>query len=433
MKKTSLAIWVVGLSVPAALWAADESGPMISLPLAPAPAKVPSTKVRDIGADRREGIVTWIRQKVPACSAEAAAAAAAAFLEELQDRHPDQLERTSDGAFRLDEFESSLLRQVAAALPATGYDALREDLAKQRAQALAARRNLGNSISANAVLGSIRSLSETRYRSLLDGRMEDDDLAFYLKRTANKDGQSPTTTNKVSGEKSVGEIVAEFARRNQKGAALRQWRAYLMEVTLKPAAGGEQQLVIAKMRPDRFRLSVSQAGRVQLVQASDGHQFWQQVPGGGAQVLSTSVVGSRRYLGEFVDPLFGEEGYVFERLDDGGAGENRFYRIAVQRPDGSKYISQIGTRTFQEIGREEADGSVAKFSDFREIAGVTFAFHEEVVDHEGRKAGIQVTRLVANPGLIADYFAMPPNGDQGFFLIESTLPPVAEKAPNAHP
>jgi hypothetical protein len=178
---------------------------------------------------------------------------------------------------------------------------------------------------------------------------------------------------------------------------------------------------------------VGTGGVVRFVQAGDGEQFWQQVPGSPIQTISRTKMGSRRYLAEFVDPLFWAEGYAFERLPDGGSGNARFFRIRVRRSDDSTYVARIDAQSYRQIGREEADGSIVSFSDFREVSGVTFAFREEVTNQGGQKGSMTLTRITVNPGLIEDFFTPSPQGEQVFFDFENMLAQARPVAGQPHP
>jgi hypothetical protein len=144
-------------------------------------------------------------------------------------------------------------------------------------------------------------------------------------------------------------------------------------------------------------------------------------------------MGTRRYLGEFFDPLFVEEGVSYERLADGTSGGQKFYRLSVRRSDGSSYVAQIDMETFRETGREEADGGNTRYSDFRQVAGVTIAFREEATDKEGRKGVLELVRVMPNPGLIQDLFEPEAQGEQTYFAIEQLLPRLPLAAGNSKP
>jgi hypothetical protein len=282
-------------------------------------------------------------------------------------------------------------------------------------------------------MAKIKDVSQVQYRRLIEGRMEEDDLARMLKKVRSGDTVSHETLPEQTKTLTAAAIVAEFSRHNQVGAALQRLRAYTIEGRLKTASGEEQRLLLFKMRPGRFRLAVLVKGTTQLIVAGDGQHFWQQTPGQPPQIVSSEKIGTRRYLGEFIDPLFAEEGFSYERLADGSSGRQKFYRIAVRRSDGSSYIAQIEMESFRQTGREEADGGNTAYSDFRQIAGVTIAFREEATDREGRKGVLELIRVTPNPGLIQDFFESDVQGGQSYFAVEQLLPrpPVAATTPKS--
>jgi hypothetical protein len=250
--------------------------------------------------------------------------------------------------------------------------------------------------------------------------MEEDDLARLLKKTRAGDSARKAPVSEQARVLTAADIVSEFSRRNQNGAALQRWRAYTVEARLKTSSGQEQRLLLFRMRPDQFRLAVVEDGSTRLVVAGDGREYWQQVPGRPPEILTRERIGTRRYMGEFINPLFSEEGFAFERLADGASGAQKVYRIAVRRADGSTYVSQIDMDGFFETGREEG-GRSTRYSDFRQIAGVTFAFREEATDSEGRKGTLELIRVTPNPGLIQDFFKPEAQGGQSYFAVEQLM------------
>ena len=165
--------------------------------------------------------------------------------------------------------------------------------------------------------------------------------------------------------------------------------------------------------------------------AGDGKRFWQQVPGQPPQIVTQEKMGTRRYLGEFFDPLFAGEGVDYERLADGASGGQKYYRLAVRRSDGSSFVAQIDMETFRETGREDNDGGNTRYSDFRQVAGLTMAFREEATDKEGRKGVFELIRMTPNPGLIQDFFDPAAQGERTYFAVEQLLPRLPLAAGNA--
>ncbi len=400
-------------------WAAEATAPApivtvtLDAPGAPAPAAKPS----DARLARVSG---WITERAPGCPPEVAIAAAQRFLEELEERHPEQLDRLLAADFPIREVESPLLRQVAAQLAGPKWASLREELARRRIETVRGTGEPGGPDAAS-LMARIKETSAVQHRRLLEGRLEDDDLALVLRKARQKGsapaGRAPAAPKVLT----AAEIVSEFARHNLDGSALERLQAYVVEGRLRTATGEEQHLLLFKMRPDRFRLVVLVDGATRFIMGGDGRRFWQQQPGQPPQAVAPEVIGLRRYLGEFVDPLLVAEDNHYELLGGGAAGPQKPYRIAVRRADGSGYVAQIDQATFREIGREEADGASARYSDFREIAGVTFAFREEAVDREGRTGVLELTRITPNPGLVQELFRPPAPDDQSYFAFERLL------------
>jgi hypothetical protein len=404
-------------------WAA-ESAVKISVPVA-AKSTTPA-----FDEARLTYVQSWIRQKAPECPPEVTTAAATAFLQELQDRQPQRFDQLLSPSFPVREFDSMLLRQVGAQLTAPAQTSVREQIARRRLQAALAAEPAATVLTPSAIealMAKIKDGSAVQYRRLLEGRIEEDDLALLLKKTRQAESAGTLAAKPSAPPKAKvltsADIVSEFARRNQEGSALQRLRSYTVEGRLKTAAGEDQQLILSRLRPDRYRMAVMVAGTTKALLAFDGERHWQQSPGQPPFVLKPESVGTRRYLSEFIDPLFAEEGggYTYERLEDGVAGTQKFHRIQVRRGDGSKYVARIDPESFREVGRENDDKSTAGYSDFRTIAGVTFAFHEEVVDATGRKGTFDITRISPNPGLIDDYFEPVAQREPGYFTLERAL------------
>jgi len=376
------------------------------------------------GEARLARVTGWIRERAPGCPPDAMVSAAQRFLEDLQENHPDQVDHLLAEDFPVHEVEGALLQQIAAQLKGSQWGDLREELARRRVGVVLAREGsapAAASADAASLMAKIKDMSQVQYRRLLEGRMEADDLVLLLKKARGTDAVRPKTASAETKTLTASDIVSEFARRNQVGSALQRLQAYTIEATLKTAAGEEQSLLLFKMRPNRFRLAVLKDGTTRFIVAGDGEHFWQQVRGQPPETVTADKIGTRRYLAEFIDPLFAGEGINFERLADGASGAQKFYRLAVRRPDGSGYIAEIDQETFHETGREDTDDGHTVFSDFRQIAGVTIAFREEATDREGRKGVLQLVRMTPNPGLIQDLFNPTDQPGQGYFVVEQLM------------
>jgi hypothetical protein len=414
-------------------WAADDGIGVAEGSSATLSLDFPNAKTNEIRLARVTG---WIRERAPSCPPDLTVAIAQQFLAELQESHPEQLDRLPAADFPVRDIEPALLRQMAAQLKGSQWADLREVLARRRIAAVLESEGAAAATAtadAGGLIAKIKDVSQVQYRRLIEGRMEEDDLVRMLKKARSGDTVSRETQPEQAKTLTAAMIVSEFSRHNQVGAALQRLRAYTIEARLKTASGKEQHLLLFKMRPDRFRLAVLVEGTTQFIVAGDGQHFWQQAPGQPPQIVPAEKIGERRYMGEFIDPLFAEEGFSYERLADGALGGQKFYRIAVRRADASGYVAQIAPETYREIGREDSDGLKTAYSDFRQVAGITFAFREEAVDREGRKGVLELTRVTPNPGLIQDFFEPDAQGGQSYFAVEQLLPrppsAVAAKPP----
>ena len=379
---------------------------------------------------QREYIHSWIKELVPECPREPAAMAVERFLEELQRHSSPDLERLMSPGFPVANHHSTLLRLVGAQLTGAAHAGLREEVARRRVQAILARDGAGKArgeAEAAELVAKIKGMGSVYSKRLFEGRMEDDDAALLLKK-AREFGAAPVAAAPVKPKVlSAGDIASEFARRNQEGSAWQRLRALSIQSRLKTSAGEELQVLLFKLRPDRFRMAMVAGDTTRLLTAFDGEKHWQQVRGQAPQTIPLTAVGSRRYLGEFADPLVAEEGIGYERLADGTADGKKVYRIAVRRPDGSGYVAWIEPETFHQVGRETEDKQTIRYSDFRVVAGITMAFREESTDAEGRKNVLTLTAVNPNPGLIQAFFETPEAGNPGYFELERMVgrPPLA--------
>jgi hypothetical protein len=403
-----------------------EASPSFSLP----PADAPAEPSKFSGA-HLAFVQSWIRQKAPECPTDISEAVAEQFLEELQQRSPEKLDKLTTANFPLADFESTLLRQVAAKLTGATHTAAREEIARRRVGAMlaASGRDAPEAAKeASGLIEKIRDGSAAQYRRLVDGRIDDDDLQILLRKasqvgTAKKEPE-PAKPKLLTAS----DIVTEFSRRNQTGSALQRLQAYVVEGRIKTANGEEQELLLFRMKPDCFKLVVRSAGVTRYILAGSGGRFWQHAPGKSPETVPLQALGQRKYLNEFADPLFSMDDYVFERLDDGTADGKKFYRVAVRRPDGSNYVARIDTETFREVGRENEDRSIARYSDFRDVAGVIYSFREDLTDVAGRPGMFELTRISPNPGLIRDFFEPAVRPDLGYYELEGYLAPAQSTA-----
>jgi hypothetical protein len=415
------AVTLLGVCASSGVWAADNPGPAAAKPLFVSPV----TAVPDapsFSPAQMDFVRAWISRAVPECPPDLATAAGEKFLGELQVGHPQELDLLLSASFPAREYESALLRQVGVQLTGETRAPLRATVAARRVAALLAADGQATPADSGAgLVEKIRDFSDTQYRRLLEGRMDDDDLELVLKKVRAPSGASAQSEPAKPRELTAQEIVAEFARHNQEGSAAQRLQSYVVEARLTTTAGERQQLLLFKMRPDRFRLMLIKEGLTRYVLAGEGGQFWQQVPGSSPQLISGKAMGPKRYMAEFIDPCLADEGYGYERLPDGTEAGKKFYRITVQRADGSSYVSDIDAATFREAAREDEDKTVTRYSDFRVVAGVTFAFREEITDAQGRHGVLELARITPNAGLIGALFTPMAPSALDYFAVERLL------------
>ncbi len=398
-----------------------EKGTVFSLPTSESTSDAPKFSDAQLAY-----VQSWIKQKAPECPVAISGAVAEGFLEELQQRQPEKLDQLLKANFSLGAFESMLLRHVAVKLTGAAQTPVREEIARRRVTALLVAEAGPSRTDAAGLMEKIKDGSQAQYRRLVDGRMDDDDLHLLLKK-AGQAGAAPREVAPVKPKVlTVSDILAEYSRHNQVGSAMQRLQAYGVEGRLKTMAGDEQDLLLFKMRPARFRLVIRSAGKTSYILAGDRDRYWQQSPGQAPQVVTVQAMGQRRYLAEFADPLFNGENYAYERLADGLAEGKKIHRIAVRRPDGSGYVAGIDAESFREISRENEDHTTVRYSDFREVAGVIYAFQEEITDQAGHKGVLNLTRISSNPGLIQDFFEPPLHPELGYFELERYLAPATQ-------
>ncbi|MGA3006563.1 MAG: hypothetical protein ABSE59_01610 [Opitutaceae bacterium] len=399
-----------------------------------APSEPAAPKFSEAQLSRVSG---WMRDLAPSCPPAAVAAAAQHFLEELQWREPDKMERLLTGGVTAADFQSMLLRHLAVQLPGSAQASLREQLAGRRVQVLLGAENPSSPATpqaATVVLGKLKTYYQAYYRQLLEGHIDDDDLVPLLTEARRAGTAAAQPTQAKPQELTADDILAAFSTHNQKNLALQNLRAYKIEGTLTDMKGKEQHLLLFKLRPDRFRMHVVVGGATRYILANDGTKFWQVVPGAQAQVARKEALGTRRYLTEFINPLFSElDNYTYERLADGTLDSAKVYRLAVHRPDGSQYVACLDPDTFHEVCDEYGPSIRVRYSDFREVAGLTMAFREETTDTKGGKAVFVLEKFSANPGLIQEFFETAPGRDANYFIFEKLLAsaPAADAATQA--
>ncbi|HEY9156144.1 MAG TPA: hypothetical protein VIM69_13495, partial [Opitutaceae bacterium] len=71
------------------------------------------------------------------------------------------------------------------------------------------------------------------------------------------------------------------------------------------------------------------------------------------------------------------------------------------------------------------NGLRIELSDFRDLGGITTAFHETLTAEDGKQSQFQIDRVSANPGLVSDLFrpAGARNGD--YYNLEQAFAAAA--------
>lgn len=360
----------------------------------------------------------WIRREAPAYPAHLVVDAAQRILDDLGMHHRDELEVMLAGGGNNSGFRSILLRHMAAVLVGAQYAEQREGLARLRVGAVLQGAEPGTvEPDLGALITKLKTASQVQHRRLAEGRVDDDELLSLLRKAR---GDAVRTERKALPKViSAADIASEFSRRNQVGSSVERLQAYSIEATMIPATGEPRQFLLFRLRPDRFRLVLRAGGVTKQIITSSGHGYWVQTAGQPSKAVEASILGDLVHLAEFVNPLLRQEGYGFTKLDDGVMSERQVYRIRVVRPGGSRYDSCIDKENYREIAREHPDGSVTRFSDFREAAGVTFAFREELTDTKNQKVVVEMKRIRTNHGIVQALFEAPESND--YFRIEQLL------------
>jgi hypothetical protein len=366
-----------------------------------------------------------VRQEAPDCPTEVVDAVSGQFLDDLQTNHPSAFDQLLAPDFPAKQFETSLIRDVGSHLSGPQWDALKEQLATHRIQAIIASGEGPSGVPASEAPGIMARIKATPdplyFQRLVNGKIEDDDLVVLIKKNLSE-GEQPKKPEAVQAKVLTAEdIVAEFGRRNQEGDSVASLRAFVIDGTLETGDSGPVEVILFKLRPDYFRMVVLKDGLTQSIVAGHAGKYWRQKPGTPPEPVRPEAAADLQRLGEFLDPLFAEEGYTFERLPDSTDGPVHLYRVAVRRIDGSRYVARIDPSTFHEVGRETGAGADSTRSDFRQVAGITLAFREDSTNAHGVKSVFRINRFTPNPGLVGVLFDPPPAEDQGYFDIERLL------------
>ena len=370
-------------------------------------------------------VVEWLHQQAPDYPAEEAGDVANRFLDELALHHPLDAELVGSPDFPAARYTSMLLQYAGAGLRGPAFAGQREVLASRRVE-LALGAKAGGGAVAEA-MARMKAESSAAYGRLVEGRLDDDDLQVLLREARNSAADRTATAVVATQPKTLSatDIVSEFIRRNQSGAALTKLHAYLVEADLRTPAGELQHLFLYKLRPDRFKLLVQVKGVSVAAVGFDGSRLWRQLPGREVTEVTGTEAAALRHLGEFVDPLFEGDGATFVRRDDATEAGRRCYRIAVTRRDGSGYAATIDQENYHEVARDDNEGFHSRYSDFRSLAGLTVAYQEVATGADGHERSLTITRMVPNPGLVDAFFLPAAKDELDLFVLERLVASAA--------
>lgn len=347
-------------------------------------------------------VLAWLARNAPECPPAAAPEVAAKFVEQLSLLYPGETAQ-SDAA--LQRFEPLLWQTLAVCLHGSAYDNQRQLFALRRVRALAQRTTAGPE-RAEAAVTRLKKESPAAYRRLAEGRMEDEEIARLPGLAPERDQARSAAAAAAPKVLSAQEIAGEFARRNQVGAAAARLQSYRMEARLRNPDGSEQVVHLFKLRPDRFRMDLWSGRGEAVTVAFDGTRYWRQI-GTKVEPVDPAALGSLQHANEFLDPLFGAEGVQFTRLEDQVIGGRKCHALRVQRRDGSAYVAFLDQENYHELGRDNPDGTRIRYSDFRDLAGVTVAYHEAILRPGGQSASVEIRQATANADLIGIFFQTP--------------------------
>ena len=367
----------------------------------------------------------WILERAPGAPQDVVQDVTNQFLDDLQTNHPSQFDQLLDPAFPAKDYESTLLRDMAAHLKGPSWTSLKEQLALRRIQSVLSSDSEhpdARVADAGGILARIKADPDAiYYQRLIDGKIEDDDLSTQVRKHLPGADQPKSVVAAQPTVLTVGDIVAEFARRNQEGSSIEKLRAYVIDATVDSPVTGSHQVMLFKLRPDFVRMVFLKDGLTQSIVAGHGDIYWSQSPGHEPAAVPVASIADLRHLAEFIDPFFVDEGYKFERLADGVDGKAPYYRVGVQRGDGSGFVARVDQATFHEIGRENRNGTVDVVSDFRTVAGLTVGFRVETTDAKGQRSTFQISRFTPNTGVVQALFEAPEARDRGYFEIERLI------------
>ncbi|MDX2187246.1 MAG: hypothetical protein SFV32_09960 [Opitutaceae bacterium] len=348
--------------------------------------------------------------------------AAARFLGELYASNPSLSRATNLADLALGQRKSALLKALARESKASGAEASLDGLATARVQAIleAAALSPSTQEEASRVLGEIRLTSSVYHRRLREGRMEDEDLLSMVRRI--KNGRQERSVGAAAREDSAASLLSEFSRNNQQGAAVARLRTYVVDCELKTSSGVNQRLVIARQRPDRFRLHVYEGGTLQMVLAGDRDRLERWTRGTSVAKFPQNDPGAAEFLVTFIEPLLEPEQFTVKKEgEEKVAGTEAVKLSLVDGRDGRRSTVWVDKADFRLLKRVNHEGTTMMYSDFRDEGGVRWPHKVETSDSRNRSSELIVKRIVANPGLVSDLFEIGDTPAFDVFAFDSAM------------
>jgi Protein of unknown function (DUF1579) len=201
------------------------------------------------------------------------------------------------------------------------------------------------------------------------------------------------------------------------------WRAIsTLEITgSQESFGKERPFILRRMRPDFYRLDLSEGIRP-MTMAYDGQRGWWQrellVASRGNWELPAPEVYTRAFRvdAEFEMPCLraGDQSYVVDFLGRGELDAEPYFQLEVSLGDGGVESWYLDTESYLPVARVSVGAywglpieQRTFFDDYREVAGVQIPHYVEIEAGNLHRV-MNVERVEINPELDPGVFALPP-------------------------
>ncbi|WP_404420299.1 hypothetical protein [Nibricoccus sp. IMCC34717] len=363
-----------------------------------------------------------LQQLVPEAPAPVRLTAAARFADDLVRQQPSLSDEREAQGFSFAGLDSRLFQAVARELKGAESESLRDELALRRLEAALALLDGKPGVRAEAdrVLQAFRTTSSVYAKRLREGRMDDDDLLAMVRKVRSGPADAKRVVERSRADP-ASDIITEFSKRNQNGAAVARLRGYIVECELKTATGSSQQLVIARLRPDYFRLHAYDDGRLNLILAGTREALQRWPRGGRVSSAKQEDPETASFLSNFIEPLFDSERLTLRSEGEGKIGERPAFKLSVDDPLNGRNTVWIDKENYRLLQRDLADGSKMKYSEFRDEAGISWPHRIETLDGKGRSSVLTIKRVTANPGLVSELFQLTETPAFDVFALDGLL------------